>query len=154
MNHQSRRRPAGRLAFPLAIALLTLSPGNAGASELVYVPVNPNFGGNPLNGPTLLNSAQAQNKYEDERSTSAASGFAPKTPLQQFNENLQRAILNKIAQTVTGGIVSDTGQLVPGTIETTDFIIVIADLGGGVLQITTTDKATGESTSFQVNSTL
>lgn len=154
MNHQSRYRRANRLALLLTIALLSLSPDNAGATELVYVPINPNFGGNPLNGPMLLNNAQSQNKYEDEGGTPTASGYTQKTPLQQFNENLQRSILNRLSQAVTGGIVSDTGELVPGTIETTDFIIVIADLGGGVLQITTTDKATGESTSFQVNSTL
>jgi curli production assembly/transport component CsgF len=30
------------------------------ASELVYHPVNPTFGGNPLNGAPLLSQAQAQ----------------------------------------------------------------------------------------------
>jgi curli production assembly/transport component CsgF len=30
------------------------------ASELVYHPVNPTFGGNPLNGSFLLSTAQAQ----------------------------------------------------------------------------------------------
>jgi curli production assembly/transport component CsgF len=32
----------------------------ASASEMVYHPVNPTFGGNPLNGSTLLSTAQAQ----------------------------------------------------------------------------------------------
>src|ERR1700749_5264946 len=32
----------------------------AAASELVYHPVNPTFGGNPLNGSFLLSTAQAQ----------------------------------------------------------------------------------------------
>jgi hypothetical protein len=35
------------------------------ATELVYTPVNPAFGGNPLNGTWLLNNAQAQNDYDD-----------------------------------------------------------------------------------------
>jgi curli production assembly/transport component CsgF len=32
----------------------------ASASGIVYHPVNPSFGGNPLNGSTLLSTAQAQ----------------------------------------------------------------------------------------------
>jgi curli production assembly/transport component CsgF len=32
----------------------------ASASGIVYHPVNPTFGGNPLNGSTLLSEAQAQ----------------------------------------------------------------------------------------------
>jgi curli production assembly/transport component CsgF len=42
------------------------------------------------------------------------------------------------------------GGLQPGTVETGNFRITIVDSGGGVLTITTTDKVTGASTSFQV----
>ncbi|MBZ9701735.1 MULTISPECIES: curli assembly protein CsgF [unclassified Mesorhizobium] len=34
--------------------------GTSTASELVYKPVNPNFGGDPLNGNALLSQATAQ----------------------------------------------------------------------------------------------
>lgn len=119
------------------------------AGELVYTPVNPAFGGNPLNGVFLLNEAQLQDNYKDPEASSAASrGLG--TPLEQFNQSLQRTILNRIASAVTGDIVDSAGNLIPGTIQTSDFIIDIVDLGG-VLQITTTDKATGQSTSFQVS---
>jgi curli production assembly/transport component CsgF len=37
-----------------------LGIGSCGASELVYHPANPTFGGNPLNGSYLLSQAQAQ----------------------------------------------------------------------------------------------
>ena len=33
----------------------------ANATELVYTPINPSFGGSPLNGAWLLGNAQAQN---------------------------------------------------------------------------------------------
>jgi curli production assembly/transport component CsgF len=46
------------IAFTSLISLLGM--GSTFASELVYHPVNPTFGGNPLNGPTLLSQAQAQ----------------------------------------------------------------------------------------------
>ena len=44
-----------------------------------------------------------------------------------------------------------TGKLVPGTVETDNFIITIANADGGMLAITTTDKATGDFTSFEVS---
>src|SRR5215470_18609548 len=41
-----------------ALAILASAP--AIASEMVYHPVSPTFGGNPLNGSFLLSQAQAQ----------------------------------------------------------------------------------------------
>lgn len=119
------------------------------ATELVYAPFNPSFGGNPLNGSVLLNSAQATKRHEEDKSaglTAADRG----SPLQSFNAMLERAILSRIASSVTGGIMQD-GQLQPGTVDTANFTVVISDLGGGVLMISTTDKVTGASTSFQVS---
>ena len=122
----------------------------AGASEMVYVPVNPSFGGNPNNGVILLNSAQATNKHKDSASSAAAAAaLTPKTPLQLFNDTLERSILNQLASATASKISAD-GKLIPGTVETANFIINIVDLGGGTLQVTTTDRVTGTSTSFQV----
>lgn len=65
---QSTRNPRIRSGGPAAIflgALIALpwAPLPASAGQLLYTPVNPSFGGNPLNGPTLLQSAQAQKRY-------------------------------------------------------------------------------------------
>jgi curli production assembly/transport component CsgF len=46
------------IAAIIAIGVTASVP--ALASELVYHPVNPTFGGNPLNGSFLLSTAQAQ----------------------------------------------------------------------------------------------
>ncbi len=43
-----------------AVLGMVLTIGSCGASELVYHPANPTFGGNPLNGSYLLSQAQAQ----------------------------------------------------------------------------------------------
>jgi len=134
----------------LAVINLTFLFGlvhTAHASELVYVPNNPSFGGNPLNGPVLLNQAQAQNDHT-EKSSSSASG---QTALTQFNSMLQSAILSRVSSAVTSSIVGANGQLSPGVVETTDFRIAITNLQGGLLQIVTTDKNTGQTTQFQVN---
>lgn len=126
---------------------LILAATSAQATELIYTPINPNFGGNPLNGALLLNSALAQ---QDQDPTTPK-----KTALELFNENLQRSILSRISSAMSSAIVDpSSGALLPGTIETTDFTITIVDLGGGLMQITTTDKATSQSTSFEVSSAI
>jgi curli production assembly/transport component CsgF len=118
------------------------------ATDLVYRPINPSFGGDPLNGPTLLNQANAQNRHKEPAEQD--DRFSQQSPLQQFNDQLQRAVLGRIASSVSGGLFNSSGQLIPGVVETAEFRIAIVDLGGGVLSITTTDKVSGQSTTFQV----
>lgn len=120
------------------------------AGDLVYTPINPAFGGNPNNGVFLLNEAAAQNNKTNPNAVSP-TGFQQLSPLQQFNQSLQSAILNRIASAITGGVVDANGKLIPGTIQTSSFTITIVDLGNGLVQITTIDKATGQSTQFQVS---
>jgi curli production assembly/transport component CsgF len=129
-------------------SVMALSAASVQASELVYVPVNPSFGGNPLNGPVLLNQANAQNSFTEHSSSAASSA---NSTLTQFNSMLQSAILSRVSSAVTSSIVGTDGKLTPGTVETTDFTISIVNLSPGLLQITTTDKTTGQTTSFQIN---
>ena len=56
----------------LLLLALTVSM-TASASELIYRPTNPSFGGNPLNSSHLLGTANAQNDYKDP-STGSSSG--------------------------------------------------------------------------------
>lgn len=132
-----------------AVLAAVVGMSHACATELVYVPVNPSFGGSPLNGPVLLNSAQAQNKHKDPDDPSSL--FGNKTPLQQFNDSLQRQVLDNLATSATKSLISSDGKLIPGTLQTGDFRIVITNIGGGMLQITTTDRTTGATTTFQVS---
>lgn len=134
------------IGLPAVLAALGFSIANA--TELVYTPVNPAFGGSPLNGPVLLNAAQSQNKHRDPDDLSAQ--LRDRTALEQFNDSLQRSVLSQLASAATSSVMSN-GKLIPGTVQTGDFKIVISDMGGGVLQITTTDKITGASTTFQVS---
>ena len=138
-----------------ALALMAttgLSP-TLHASELVYYPLNPSFGGNPLNGTVLLNSALATNKHKDpDLDNKAPLEDTRQTPLQAFQESLERAVLARLTSAATSNLFDPlTGKLVPGTVETDNFVITIANAGGGLLAITTTDKATGDFTSFEVS---
>ncbi|HEY8608817.1 MAG TPA: curli assembly protein CsgF [Noviherbaspirillum sp.] len=142
--------PAVTTAFlcGLLAQALVAAPA-ASATELVYVPVNPSFGGSPLNGAVLLNAAQAQNKHTEPKS-SQPGGPGQQTPLQQFNEILERAVLNRLVSAATTSVMGADGKLKEGVVNTGNFTIEITDLGGGMLMVKTTDKVTGAATSFQV----
>jgi len=132
----------------LACAALGMATA-AHATALVYEPINPNFGGNPANGVNLLNEANAQNKYTDPSLSSM--GTSSQSTLDQFNSQLQQAILSRVASSVTNSIVGTDGTLKPGTVNTGNFSIAITSVAGGNLQVTTTDKTTGASTTFLVS---
>ena len=134
----------------LRTAALVLLPGSALAGPLVYQPVNPSFGGNPLNGPNLMNQANAQNKLTDP-AASSFFGRGTQGQLDLFNQRLQSLILDRIASSLSDSLFDASGNLQPGTVETSTFLINIVDQGNGTLLITTTDKSTGASTSFQIS---
>ena len=96
-----------RLSVIALVAMTAVSP-YAWSSTLVYQPNNPNFGGNPANGPNLLNEANAQNKHTDP-SLSAFSSPTSTSSLDQFNAQLQQAILSRVAGSVTNSIVGTNG---------------------------------------------
>ena len=136
-----------RAAVLIATASLA---GQALASELIYYPRNPSFGGNPAYGHVLLNSALATKTHKDP--DLGLDGFEEQTPLEQFNEALERQVINRLTTAATSKIIGPNGNLIPGNLETDNFIINIADIGNGMLNVTTTDKLTGATTVFMVNS--
>lgn len=133
---------------PTIVCGLALWAGGAGASDLVYVPVNPNFGGAPNNAPGLLAAASATNKHGLQSGLGGSS--LNQTPLQQFNQTLERMVLSQLASSATSKLLGQDGKLIPGTFSTENFVITVTDLGGGILRVTTTEKATGVVTSFEV----
>ncbi len=131
----------------LACCLLPALP--AGATDLVYKPVNPSFGGDSLNGPNLQNSANAQNHYTAPASALSASSYGATSSLQQFTTMLQQSILSRIASAVSGSVVDAKGNLVPGTVTIGSISVTVLDLGT-TLKITTLDTSSGQSNTFEV----
>ncbi len=148
MKTKHRLHGAARCASAALAALLASSA--ATATEMVYYPLNPSFGGSPLNGPVLLNSALATNRHTDPAADEELNGTGQQSPLEIFQDTLERAILGRLAASATSRIVGEDGKLIPGNLETENFTINIVDVGGGLLSITTVDKVTGGSTTFQV----
>jgi curli production assembly/transport component CsgF len=78
--------------------LLLAAAASARASELVYTPVNPSFGGSPLNGSWLLGSAAAQNTFKDNRRPGYAKQTA--TPLQKNAERFSRRFTHRVEREI------------------------------------------------------
>ena len=125
----------------LTCALAAVFASGTSATELVYTPVNPSFGGSPLNGTWLLGSAQAQNDYKDPDALDRSS-FAGSTAIQRFTNQLEGRLLSQLLADVNDG---NTGSLT-----TDDFIVNIINDSGN-LNIHITDLLTGEVSEIQVN---
>ncbi|WP_235525640.1 curli assembly protein CsgF [Sphingomonas sp. Leaf34] len=79
-------------------------PVSATASELVYTPINPSFGGNPFNSAHLLGVATAQSKYKDPTALNSSD------PASQFLRTLQSRLLSSLATQITDVIFGDNAQ--------------------------------------------
>lgn len=109
------------------------------ASELVYTPVNPNFGGNPLNTSHLFAGANAINDYKAPRDDEL---FEQESALDRLTSSLESRLISQLLADVGNG---NTGQLV-----TDDFVLNIVDDSGALL-IQIIDKETGETSEIQVS---
>lgn len=130
------------------VALLSLLPfwavTPASATEMVYAPVNPSFGGNPNNAPGLMSIAQAQNGF-----TAPAL-----TPIQSFNLSLQRAILSRLTSQSLTYMFGSGNTLSPGNYDTVGYKIAVTQTDPYTLTIVTTDKTSGATATFVVQSDL
>jgi len=126
----------------ILITLLFAIGFSARGTEMVYTPLIPAFGGNPNNAAGFNANASAQNPFK-----------APTlTPLQNFNNALQQAILNKLSSQSIATIFGSGSKLIPGTYDTAGYTIEITDNGNGTLKVKTTDKSTGASVEFIISS--
>ena len=77
----------------IALTIITTLSFSVSATEIIYTPINPSFGGNPLNANMLLSKAQAQNKH---RAPVVEKGYA-----EQFQDSLERTYLNRMVREIT-----------------------------------------------------
>ena len=102
------------------------------ATELVYQPINPSFGGNALNGNFLLQKAQSQNDYSAER--------VEATFVDKFRDALERNIINSLTRRIADG------ELVEGTYNTGEFLVEVVTVPDGSVIVNITNLETGEIT--------
>lgn len=114
------------------------------ASELVYQPVNPSFGGSPLNGTFLLGTAQAINKYTDPNNVTPQ--IDSPSELDRLAASLQSRLISQL--------LADVGDGTSGSLTTDQFNIIVSDGGNGTVQVRITDLLTGETTNIGVNNAV
>ena len=93
--------------------LLAAAPASAG--DLVYQPLSPTFGGNPLNSNHLLSTANAQktataSDADDDLLASSAASGSNSTATDQaalFVRQLESRLLSSLASQVTDAIFGD-----------------------------------------------
>lgn len=135
-------KPCNSWGQAACLTILLLLSAEALATEMVYAPVNPTFGGNPNNAPGLLANAQAQNPFK----------APPASPLQNFNNSLQSAILSRLSSEALTSMFGKSSTLVPGSYDTGSYTInVVQPVANGPLTITTTDKTSGSTATFTVD---
>ncbi|MEP9374468.1 curli assembly protein CsgF [Mesorhizobium sp. KR1-2] len=90
----------------------------ASADDLVYRPINPSFGGNPLNSPHLLGLANAQRdatardakKNNDGGSGTGGGTGGTESDVDLFIRQLQGRLLSALASQVTDAIFGQNPQ--------------------------------------------
>ena len=126
-------------AMTLGSCVALLATG-ALATELVYTPVNPNFGGNPLGGSYLISNAQSQDDNKDPDRPEDL--YEQPSALDRFTDSLETRLLNQLLTDVGNG---NSGELI-----TDDFIVQIVD-NDGVLTVLITDRSTGDKSEIVVS---
>jgi curli production assembly/transport component CsgF len=122
----------------LTCALLLSLAHVADAGTLVYTPINPNFGGNPLNGSLLLSQAQAQNQFTQPSGSSA--GAQAQSPGQIFAQELTSQLYASLANQITTAIFGQNAAQ-SGTFSFQGTTINFQHVGGNI-EISINDGST------------
>lgn len=126
----------------IALCAISAAASPARASDLVYTPINPSFGGNPFNSSHLLSVANAINNYKDPTATTSAD------PAQQFLRTLQSRLLSTLAGQITD-VIFGAGAQPSGQIKFGDQEISFVR-GIDSVTLTIFDAATGTTTEIIV----
>jgi curli production assembly/transport component CsgF len=136
-----------------AMGLALAAGGAVQAQQLVYTPINPQFGGNPFNSTQLEADASAQNQFKNTGSTQN------QTEAQLFAQELQSQLLaslaNQVAQAIFGPNAAPSGTFAFGGESVTftrglgEITVTITDPTGAqtVIKLPTTSDTGGSGSS-------
>lgn len=134
------------LAYPLLGCVFACA---ASASELLYTPINPQFGGNPLNASALQYEASAQKP--NAPSTPVSQQSTAQQFLQLLQSQLYASLANSVASAITGQSAQDAGTV---KLNTMTLSWSAGSCGAGVsgtcTNITMADATTGQITTISV----
>ena len=121
-----------------------LFASSASASQLVYTPINPTFGGSPFNGAYLLSTADSNNfnfLNNPKEAQELNSLTNQESTAQELRQALLSALISQASQTVIDAILGTNGQAQDsGTFDLAGETISF-NRAGGEINITLTDPS-------------
>lgn len=136
------------IASTLTLTFSSAVPVNA--SQLIYQPINPAFGGFSGNGNVLLNNANVQNDFGDPNADSSGYPGLNRDPLENFKDSLNRQVLTLIARKVVEEAFGTTTGLGSGGTYAMDGYEITITPGTDAISISITDTLTGNTTLLTV----
>lgn len=115
-----------KTTITMAMVLLC---STAAASDLVYEPINPSFGGDALNSSHLYQGAEIANTFED---SSLDSLFEEQSAADQFASALQSSLIGGAASQITDAIFN-TGAPASGVFTLDGATVSYNTIGGNVV---------------------
>jgi len=128
--------------FSISNFCFFLFAGQAFASDMVYTPMNPSFGGSYLNSQHLQSLATTQKQFEENTSASEQSES------DRFVSMLQSRLYSSLASQVSEAIFGDDAQPA-GTVVFDDQQISFVNTGTEI-QLSVTDFGTGQVTNISI----
>lgn len=130
----------------VSILFLVTAP-MATATELIWTPINPSFGGYAGNATWLMASAQAQNDH-----TETTAGYTQADPFDDFEYTLKRSYLSALSRAILEEAFGEEGLLPEGETEAHytlgDYQIDICT--NGAMSVSITDLLTGDITTVEL----
>lgn len=128
------------IRFVAIVAAYTAASISVAQADMVYQPVNPTFGGSPLNSSHFQSLASTQKLYEKSKEEKPAS--------ERFVKMLETRLYSGLASEVTDAIFGEDA-LPNGTIAFSDQKIDFVN-SGTEIQLVVTDLTTGQVTTIVV----
>jgi curli production assembly/transport component CsgF len=124
---------------------LCLHGAEALATEMVYTPVNPTFGGNPQNASGLQANATSQNHFTAPTTT--------QTALEKFQNALQSAVISRLTSKISGATSTELKEFTLTDGNTTQvgiYKLAVSKDANGNLQMVTTDTTNGQTATIVI----
>lgn len=141
---RARRRRFHLLAPLLVLVAVAAVP--AKAQPFVYQPKNPAFGGSYLNYSWLLQSAEAQKDFPEER----VDRFT-RNPFDDFQQSLQRQILSQLSRELIFNRFNNLDLTKEGRFDLGDYVVEVTP-GLDGLSIRVIDVLSGDESIITVPS--
>lgn len=135
------RRKCFFLTFAMVFMLLVFGM-TASASQLIWTPIFPSFGGSPFNGPWLMAQAEAQKPEKVQKY------WWQRDPIETFEQDLTRQMLSRLARKIIDNAFGEEA-MEPGHYQVGDYVIDITTDAAGI-NVKIVDPITGNETTVVI----